>query len=60
MTYSHANTVTLDPMLDGRQTAGRKGIPYDWQRVLLEGLDHAELRISDEDMTALLSASTAA
>lgn len=24
--------------LDGRQTAGRKGVPYDWQAVIAEAM----------------------
>ena len=48
-------TPTLRP-LDGRQTAGRKGVPYDWQRVLLEGdvADDAGGPVPSAPMPALI------
>jgi hypothetical protein len=43
MTHPNANAVTLNALLDGRQTAGRKGFAYDWRSVMLEGRDVADI-----------------
>lgn len=40
--------------LDGRQTGGRKGMPYDWRHVLLETLDRDDTTVDDAEFEALL------
>ncbi len=44
------------PTMDGRQTSGRKGVPYDWQRVLLDGdvADQGDSPLPSGSMTALI------
>lgn len=48
-------TPTARP-LDGRQTAGRKGLPYDWQSLMLEGdvADEADRVLASPAMPALI------
>jgi hypothetical protein len=48
-------TTTQRP-LDGRQTAGRKGVPYDWQSLLDEGdvAEKADPVLTSSAMPALI------
>jgi hypothetical protein len=44
--------------LDGRITAGRKGIPYDWRAVLADARIDTVVHITDEALAGLVSAET--